>query len=232
MPRHWFAVALATLSLLVGAITPRIGDAGARHDAEESAVEFRPGIIPLRPLLIGDIYGAVLKAVRGNPAATIGLATLTTFLFLLPTTALGAWLASASSAPLEPGPSSGASDTLPAGFGIGLLGLYLPTIGQAVSGILLAGFLAQVVGQAVLGRKVGLGETWRATRGRLLPMVGAVLLTGIYHVPRNDSLADLDPTAPVAAHAWDRYVEGWTAWNHVRALTALAGTALLLLSLR
>jgi hypothetical protein len=119
----------------------------------------------------------VLKAIRGNPAATIGLATVTTFVFLLPTTALGAWLAGASSVPLEPGPSSVASDTLPEGFGLGLVGLYLPAIGQLLSGILLAGFLAQVVGQAVLGRKVGLGETWRATRGRLLPMVGAVLLT-------------------------------------------------------
>ncbi len=140
-------------------------------------VEFRPGIIPLRPLTLGDIYGAVIKAVRGNPAATIGLATLTTFAFLLPTTALGTWLATLSTTPLDPGLSSTASDTLPAGFGLGLLGLYLPSIGQLLSGILLAGFLAQVVGQAVLGRRVGLGETWNATKGRLLPMLGAVLVT-------------------------------------------------------
>ncbi len=140
-------------------------------------VEFRPGIIPLRPLTLGDIYGAVVKAVRGNPAATIGLATLTTFAFLLPTTALGTWLASLGSVPLDPGPSSTASDTLGSGFGLGLLGVYLPSIGQLVSGILLAGFLAQVVGQAVLGRRVGLGETWSATKGRLLPMLGAVLIT-------------------------------------------------------
>jgi hypothetical protein len=140
-------------------------------------VEFRPGIIPLRPLTLGDIYGAVVKAVRGNPAATIGLATLTTFAFLLPTTALGTWLASLGSVPLDPGPSSTASDTLGSGFGLGLLGVYLPSIGQLLSGILLAGFLAQVVGQAVLGRRVGLGETWNATKGRLLPMLGAVLVT-------------------------------------------------------
>jgi hypothetical protein len=53
MPRHWFAVALATLSLLVGAITPRIGDAGARHDAEESVVEFRP-VAEQELSLVGD----------------------------------------------------------------------------------------------------------------------------------------------------------------------------------
>ena len=141
-------------------------------------VEFRPGIIPLRPLTLGDLYGAVVKAVRGNPGATIGLAALTTFAFLLPTTALGTWLAAqSSSVPLDPGSSSTASDTLGADLGIGLIGLYLPSIGQLLSGILLAGFLAQVVGQAVLGRKVGLGETWTATKGRLLPMLGAVLVT-------------------------------------------------------
>jgi uncharacterized membrane protein len=97
-------------------------------------------------------------------------------------------------------------------------------------------FAAAAVGcVAVIGWSlVGLFEPGAVPRvsGAGLYLFGAVLLTGIYHVPRNDSLADLDPSAPVAARAWDRYVEGWTAWNHVRALTAVAGTALLLLSLR
>ncbi len=140
------------------------------------ALEFRPGIIPLRPLQIGDLYGAVLKAVRGNPGATIGLAALTTFAFLLPTTALGAWLSGQSGLSLVD-ESSAASDTVPDGFGLGIIGMYLPTIGQTLSAILLAGFLAQVVGQAVLGRKVKMGEVWRATRGRVLAMVGAVVVT-------------------------------------------------------
>jgi hypothetical protein len=139
--------------------------------------EHRPGIIPLRPLTIGDLYGATLKAIRGNPGATIGLAALTTFVFLLPTTALGAWLAGRSSFSLLPDSSGAASDTLPDDLGIGLLGSYLPAIGQTLSAILLAGFLAQVVAQAVLGRKVSMGQTWRATAGRVPAMVGAVLVT-------------------------------------------------------
>src|SRR6476620_1146237 len=100
--------------------------------------EHRPGIIPLRPLTIGDLYGATLKAIRGNPGATIGLAALTTFVFLLPTTALGAWLAGRSSFSLLPDSSGAASDTLPDDLGIGLLGSYLPAIGQTLSAILLA----------------------------------------------------------------------------------------------
>ncbi len=145
------------------------------------SMEFRPGIIPLRPLQIGDLFGGVFKAVRGNPGATMGLAALTTFAFLLPTTALGAWLSGQSSLGLLD-ESGAASDTVPDGFGIGILGTYLPTIGQSFSAILLAGFLAQVVGQAVLGRKVSMGEVWRATRGRVLAMVGAVLVTALAFV--------------------------------------------------
>lgn len=139
-------------------------------------VDVRPGIVPLRPLGLGDVYGGVLKAVRGNPAATIGLAALTCFALLLPTTALGAFLAGQASS--DPFGSFAATDTVPDNAGISLLGQYLPTVGQLLSAVLLAGFLAQVVGQAVLGRKVGMGEIWRSTRGRVLPLVGVVLLTG------------------------------------------------------
>ncbi|QKE85602.1 hypothetical protein [Arthrobacter sp. NEB 688] len=140
-------------------------------------VDIRPGIVPLRPLGLGDLYGGVLKAIRGNPAATIGLAALTCFALLLPTTALGAVLAGqAASDPLG---SFATTDTVPDNAGISLVGQYLPSLGQILSAILLAGFLAQVVGQAVLGRKVGMGEIWRSTRGRVLPLVGVVLLTGL-----------------------------------------------------
>ena len=63
-----------------------------------AGLEFRPGIIPLRPLTLGDLYGAVTKAIRGNVAATIGLALVTSLVCLVPTTALGAWVASTGDA--------------------------------------------------------------------------------------------------------------------------------------
>ena len=122
-----------------------------------AGLEFRPGIIPLRPLTLGDLYGAVTKAIRGNVAATIGLAVLTSLACLVPTTALGAWVASQETLSAE-------SDS----FGVyGLLGTYLPGLGSVLSTIALTGFLAYVIGQAVIGRKVGIGETWDGTKRRL-----------------------------------------------------------------
>lgn len=68
--------------------------------------------------------------------------------------------------------------------------------------------------------------------GGLLYLVGAVVLTGVYHVPRNDALASLDPNGPDAASHWDRYVKEWTAWNHVRTLAPLTAATLLTIALR
>jgi uncharacterized membrane protein len=68
--------------------------------------------------------------------------------------------------------------------------------------------------------------------GGLLYLVGAIVLTGVYHVPRNNALATVDPNGADAASQWDRYVRGWTAWNHVRTIAALASAALLTVALR
>lgn len=137
---------------------------GARAYA---GMEFRPGIIPLRPLTLGDLYGAVTKAIRGNVAATMGLALVTSLICLVPTTALGAWLASMETTDFMTGE----------GGGLGLVGTYLPSLGALVSSVALTGFLAYVIGQAVLGRKVGIGETWDGTKRRLPAVAGAVLVT-------------------------------------------------------
>jgi hypothetical protein len=59
----------------------------------------------------------------------------------------------------------------------GSLGTLVPSIGSSLSTILLAGFLAYVIGQAVLGRKVTAAETWRGTIRRIWALLGATLLT-------------------------------------------------------
>ncbi len=131
------------------------------------AYDFRPGIIPLRPLQLGDLYGAVAKAVRGNVAATVGLAALTSAIVLVPLTAAGSVLAATDTTSLS---------TVGGPVGFGTFASWLPNLGTAISGILLAGFMAYVIGQAVLGRKVSLGETWAGTKGRVWRLIGATIL--------------------------------------------------------
>ena len=147
------------------------------------AFDFRPGIIPLRPLQLGDLLSGVFKAVRGNVAATVGLAALTSALVLVPFTALGTWIASRDDTPLLPSQADPLGPDDPFGgsdpFTAGMFATYLPSIASVVSTILLAGFLAYVIGQAVLGRKVTMGETWAGTKGRLLALVGGTALVSL-----------------------------------------------------
>lgn len=68
--------------------------------------------------------------------------------------------------------------------------------------------------------------------GGLVYLAGAIVLTGAYHVPRNDALATLDPNRADSARHWDRYVRTWTVWNHVRTIAPLASAAILTIALR
>jgi uncharacterized membrane protein len=68
--------------------------------------------------------------------------------------------------------------------------------------------------------------------GGLLYLVGPILTTIAYHVPRNDALATVDPDGPDAERHWRQYAKTWTAANHVRTLGALAAAALFIVALR
>jgi uncharacterized membrane protein len=47
--------------------------------------------------------------------------------------------------------------------------------------------------------------------GSALYLVGAILLTIAYHVPRNEVLARVEPHSVDAESHWNRYLSGWTA---------------------
>ena len=63
--------------------------------------------------------------------------------------------------------------------------------------------------------------------GSALYLLGAIGLTISYHVPRNEALAKVEPSSADAPGRWMRYLVGWTRWNHLRAVSALAAAAAL-----
>jgi uncharacterized membrane protein len=68
--------------------------------------------------------------------------------------------------------------------------------------------------------------------GGVVYLVGVILLTMAYHVPRNNALAAADPNSPDAERLWSRYLKEWTAANHVRTVAPLAAATLLTIALR
>ena len=65
----------------------------------------------------------------------------------------------------------------------------------------------------------------------MLYLGGVVLVTIAFNVPRNDALAAVDADSADGALRWARYVPGWTAWNTVRTVAALASAAALTIAL-
>lgn len=67
--------------------------------------------------------------------------------------------------------------------------------------------------------------------GSLLYLVGTVIVTIAFNVPRNNALAAVDPLSAAGAAAWGRYVPSWTARNTARTIAALLAAALLTMAL-
>jgi uncharacterized membrane protein len=61
--------------------------------------------------------------------------------------------------------------------------------------------------------------------GGVLYLVGTILATMRFNVPRNEALKRVAPSSAEAASLWADYLVTWTAWNHVRAAAALLASA-------
>jgi uncharacterized membrane protein len=61
--------------------------------------------------------------------------------------------------------------------------------------------------------------------GSLLYVVGSILVTMVFNVPRNNALAAVAPDTAEAATLWASYLSTWTAWNHVRMVASLGAAA-------
>jgi len=69
-----------------------------------------------------------------------------------------------------------------------------------------------------------------AAAGGVLYLVGAIVVTGVASVPRNDALDAADPASSDGADLWTRYLREWTAWNHVRTVATTVALALFVIA--
>jgi uncharacterized membrane protein len=74
------------------------------------------------------------------------------------------------------------------------------------------------------------GAIYRLIGGALY-LIGTILVTIVFNVPRNDALAAVDAASASGASLWADYLTSWTAWNHVRTVAAVAAAASLTIAL-
>jgi hypothetical protein len=132
----------------------------------------KPGIIPLRPLTLSEIFNGAVGYIRANPRATLGLTALVVVLMQLISLV-------ATFGPLAAyGRITVARSNELSG---GMVGAWMASMAASLlvtwlGGMLLSGMLTVIVGRAVFGSTITIGETWAKIRGRLLPLLGLALL--------------------------------------------------------
>ena len=131
---------------------------------------FAPGIIPLRPLSLSDIFNGAAVYIRANPKATLGLTTVVVVITQI-ITLIAATGPLAAAGRLTTSPDLTGSDVGP-----WMLSAALGGVVSWLAGILLTGMLTVVAGRAIFGSTISAGETWARIRGRLPALIGLVAL--------------------------------------------------------
>ncbi|MGB5489619.1 MAG: anthrone oxygenase family protein [Woeseiaceae bacterium] len=62
--------------------------------------------------------------------------------------------------------------------------------------------------------------------GAIFYFVGTFLVTIFGNVPLNDQLAVVAGSDPASINVWERYLDRWTMWNHVRTAAAMVAALL------
>ena len=132
----------------------------------------KPGVIPLRPLTLTDILNGAFSYIRTNPKATLGLTTVVVVIAQLIGLALQIGPLAAMG---ELGVLRGEEASTAAALGSSASGL-ASAVTTLLSSIVLSGMLTVIVGRAVFGASITIGEAWQRVRGRILPLLGYSLL--------------------------------------------------------
>ena len=142
--------------------------------------EVKPGVVPLRPLGLGELLDGAVGVLRRYPRPTLGMsaavavvATLLNVVLLL--TAFRPFMDVDAAADLE----SGNSEALEAALGGAAVGGVLSGVLALLSGAILTGILTAVVGKAVLGQPLSLRDAWAQVRPVLLRLVGVAFLLAL-----------------------------------------------------
>jgi hypothetical protein len=129
----------------------------------------KPGIIPLRPLSLSEIFNGAVGYIRANPKTTLGLTAVVVVVMQIVALIAKAGPLTAASEVGDGTADAGESTAWALSIAVGGLVTWLASI-------VLSGILTVIVGRAVFGSTITIGEAWEKVRGRLLALIGLAAL--------------------------------------------------------
>lgn len=152
---------------------------GAGYGQSNGAANFyvyKPGIIPLRPLSIGDIYQGAFAAIKTNARTMFGFtAALLGVVLVISIATNYAIINLVLPNYLSPSSPYAAVFTSLSGSFSQLGGSLL----QALATVLLSGLIIVAVSRSVLGRVASSKEVWERTKSKFLPLIGLNIIISI-----------------------------------------------------
>lgn len=133
----------------------------------------KPGVVPLRPLTLADIFNGAVAYIRANPKATLGLTTIVVLASQVIALLLSLWPFAFTGQFAESLDGDEASTEVLVSW---LASSLAAAITTALSTTLLSGLLTVVIGRSVFGTGITIGEAWRRLRPRLWTLIGFTVL--------------------------------------------------------
>ncbi|WP_328307365.1 glycerophosphoryl diester phosphodiesterase membrane domain-containing protein [Actinomycetospora sp. NBC_00405] len=135
----------------------------------------KPGIVPLRPLGLGEVLDGALGYIRAHPRVVLGASAVVAVISQIVQVVLQLVVTSSAEG-LGGSPDLAQVTGLVAGAGVtGFVGAIITLVATAV----LTGVLMVVISRSVLGAPVDPGEVWRAARPRVPGVLGVVVLVAL-----------------------------------------------------
>jgi hypothetical protein len=184
----------------------------------------KPGVIPLRPLGVGEILDGAFASIRRNPKAILGLAAVVMTISAVISATITRTLLNLGGLNL-PSPGQQLTPAQVTHLVGRIVAVVVPAVGLAllltfIVQAILAGLLAPIIARGVGGQQISAADAWRATRPRLPSLLLATLLV---------LLAGLGPLLILGLIVGIAFVAG--APPAVYAVLALLGLVALVLTI-
>ena len=143
----------------------------------------KPGIIPLRPLTVSDLFSGAFEAIRANPKVLFGFTiVIMLFVSLIASVSIlvsGLGYESVTDAANDPQALQQSMSSEANALLLQMITTIVQWLSTLAGTSILTGMLAATVSQLTVGRNLTLSEAWAMTRKRLGSLIGSFALTAL-----------------------------------------------------
>lgn len=143
----------------------------------------KPGVVPLRPLGLGEILDGSISYVRRDPRTVLGISVVFSMVIAVVQTLMlavgGGSFINLLTDPAFLDPTTTDQSALVGGLAGLLTAAGITTLVTFVLQIVATGMLTVVMSRAVLGRRVSSREAWERVKPRFWALIGVTVLVGL-----------------------------------------------------